>query len=78
MFSGCVNFYCLCKCAFFTSPPHIANNLEMWEVPWLPISSSREEFALVDGWRDTLEFLVEDGLTGNVCDDDDDDLGRFA
>ena len=65
---------------FFTPPPHIADNLEMWEVPWLPISSSREEFALVDGWRDTLEFLVEDGLGENVCDDDDDDddLGRFA
>ena len=52
----------------------------MWEVPWLPISSSSEEFALVDGWRDTLEFLFEDGLGDNVCDDDDDDddLGRFA
>ena len=45
----------------------------MWEVPWLPISSSREEFALVDGWRDTLEFL-KDGLCDNVCDDDVDDI----
>ena len=61
-------------CTFFSPPPpHIADNLEMWEVPWLPISSSREEFALVDGWRDTLEFLVEDGLADNLCDDDDDD-----
>ena len=59
---------------FFTSPPpHIADNLEMWEVPWLPISSSREEFALVDGWRDTLEFL-KGGLCDNVCDDDVDDI----
>ena len=61
-------------CTFFSPPPpHIVDNLEMWEVPWLPISSSREEFALVDGWRDTLEFL-KDGLCDNVCDDDVDDI----
>ena len=64
-------------CTYFSPPPfpppHIADNLEMWEVPWLPISSSREEFALVDGWRDTLEFL-KDGLCDNVCDDDVDDI----
>ena len=46
----------------------------MWEVPWLPISSSREEFALVDGWRDTLEFLKDGLLCESVCDDDVDDI----
>ena len=41
-------------------PPHnvlFIFNLDRCEVPWLPISSSREEFALVDWCRDTLEFL---------------------
>ena len=45
-----INLHLLSHCIFIF-------NLDRCDVPWLPSSSSREEFALVDWCRDTLEFL---------------------